>query len=1416
MWRYQFDKTAMHILGKGDIIIAYRDKIWRLNYDKNTKKILNDIITTLQISFAESYTIHNLIDSIKNQRPDVLVGHLHNNELKISNDEFNFGRQSHLLSKVIKELNIYRADYMSHDEVYQSIFPNPFNSSDLYLYHGTSSVNCPGILRYGLKAGEAETNYPSISHPPIEHYDKIFLTENISKAGNHALNAVHQHKGFPVVFKFKIPDPALLIPDYDISFMSEQPTNNYTFYQEKTKSDPKIVESPEQFSKQVGTYGYKGRIPANFITSILVQTNRNDAGVYIPSNWTEITSRQLETALDMGQVEGIYYEPEDEENICPKCGYEQDWCECEQSSDNEVPVKLKTAQSQKGKSEMFMFHDIDRYISDDVLVTVAFQETNERLSIGMFSTNTKIGVAGFQEYWHYPKNDRKQAMSTYNSICTIVSDLTDEMTYNAVSHALIAPFLRKRVDKIDPEHKEKSGVYFYNWYLTNTEHEDDWRVTLYGTRYPKPHEPDVIQWTIPEQSSIQTMGKDRNRMYQIVRTAEKPYLGFLLGLSPGLIGAFLLWLSQTKNISADQIIQDATENPQQTLQFVDEFKKEHFGLNYPNKIVENDDDPNFTRALSTVLDFEGGYVKNRVEESFRGVRRNTYKDYLTQNKLPTNRINMRAIPDEHIVDIYKSMYWEASGASQLPYNVALQVFDFAVNSGKSRAVKYLQKLVGASVDGHFGPDTKNKVERYIQNHGEQSLAKAYLDAREQFVKNHVPADFRNGVLNRVESMREFLSAKNMPINPNVSQIRSKNPPPSYIYPFFSNQVHVLNDGKSEAKEMPFPVDIPYENQSTGSGAYRIDQRMTDDTAQNQKQMYPQSQWLGSGNIGAAIECKPGFACKYTDDPDEVEAAQKARKIQKQQLQNGIVQIHEIKQIQTNPDLWCIVADLVKTLNPEERQNFHIVSHSLKKYPDQQDRYKFYEKSGFQHLKAIDNKVYDMYTRLRTHGFHDDDTHGKNVGWDRNGDLVLFDLGFALYGKKGDFFEQLRTEHNPTWRKTPDISETKSHPITRTFVSPTDSTKTMPTTAQTKNMPLDPNAHQYDPFTQRLTRHKNVVYTPYGAIPQRQDPDEIQQLYSGVHVSMSPDVAAMYANNKATPEDPPVVIELATWQHWEPDVDALELYIDHIYETIRSIPGLAENIKQFEKNKQIDWKYVRDVFDEIALTDDYDFAEPENSNDVNDTISNNAQNNRVSDVSQFFKLFYREENPQQQLLGFQAPRYLVGFYEWLLVPVLTGKGTIDARIRGWYMNQMRFMSPIEEDKILAIYKVTPYNTEIVDRFGEDETDDEFSEVDEQGRERITLDEISYWSPRKTLIWESPNAERIRSTKIPVYYHGTTQRRAKQALNGISDIYATTVEMVLKHGCNWGIISNDLRQLSLPKSVIASINHIFLKKFSTTTI
>ncbi len=106
---------------------------------------------------------------------------------------------------------------------------------------------------------------------------------------------------------------------------------------------------------------------------------------------------------------------------------------------------------------------------------------------------------------------------------------------------------------------------------------------------------------------------------------------------------------------------------------------------------------NFDQAFETLIGHEGGYsnhVNDPGGETKFGIAKRSYSG----EDIPNMTL-------ERAKEIYRRDFWNAVKGDQLPYPVAFEVFDAAVNHGVGAAVRMMQKAIGVSADGILGPVT---------------------------------------------------------------------------------------------------------------------------------------------------------------------------------------------------------------------------------------------------------------------------------------------------------------------------------------------------------------------------------------------------------------------------------------------------------------------------------------------------------------------------------------------------------------------------------------------------------------------------------------------------------------------------------------------------------------------------------------
>lgn len=114
---------------------------------------------------------------------------------------------------------------------------------------------------------------------------------------------------------------------------------------------------------------------------------------------------------------------------------------------------------------------------------------------------------------------------------------------------------------------------------------------------------------------------------------------------------------------------------------------------------------NFPEALRLVLKSEGGFVNHPADPGGMtnlGVTRKVWEEFTGET---ASESDMRALRVEDVAPLYRSRYWDKCKCDSLPSGLDYAMFDYAVNSGVSRASKALQTVVGVVPDGVIGPAT---------------------------------------------------------------------------------------------------------------------------------------------------------------------------------------------------------------------------------------------------------------------------------------------------------------------------------------------------------------------------------------------------------------------------------------------------------------------------------------------------------------------------------------------------------------------------------------------------------------------------------------------------------------------------------------------------------------------------------------
>lgn len=174
---------------------------------------------------------------------------------------------------------------------------------------------------------------------------------------------------------------------------------------------------------------------------------------------------------------------------------------------------------------------------------------------------------------------------------------------------------------------------------------------------------------------------------------------------------------------------------------------------------------NFERARELTGVSEGGWSDRPLSQdpggpTMKGVTLKTYTAWRLSKGLPKpSKDDLRNITDAEVSAIFREGYWTPARCDDLPAGLDYAVFDCAINSGPGRAVRVLQEVVGAAVDGRIGPKTLAAVHAAsLDSDATAELIDRYQDARLAFLKGLANWSANPGWAVRVERVRREAKA----------------------------------------------------------------------------------------------------------------------------------------------------------------------------------------------------------------------------------------------------------------------------------------------------------------------------------------------------------------------------------------------------------------------------------------------------------------------------------------------------------------------------------------------------------------------------------------------------------------------------------------------------------------------------------
>lgn len=171
---------------------------------------------------------------------------------------------------------------------------------------------------------------------------------------------------------------------------------------------------------------------------------------------------------------------------------------------------------------------------------------------------------------------------------------------------------------------------------------------------------------------------------------------------------------------------------------------------------------NYAACHNIVKRWEGGKVDHPADPGGRtayGITQRVYDGYRKRLSKPVN--DVYRITVEEMAAIYKPQYWDAVRGDDLPRGLDLAVYDFSVNSGPTRAAKYLQEALRKvlkdtelKVDGAVGEATLGACKRALASGRIDDVINVIFDMRLAFLKRlDTWATFGKGWSNRLNDVR---------------------------------------------------------------------------------------------------------------------------------------------------------------------------------------------------------------------------------------------------------------------------------------------------------------------------------------------------------------------------------------------------------------------------------------------------------------------------------------------------------------------------------------------------------------------------------------------------------------------------------------------------------------------------------------
>jgi Ca2+-binding RTX toxin-like protein len=172
----------------------------------------------------------------------------------------------------------------------------------------------------------------------------------------------------------------------------------------------------------------------------------------------------------------------------------------------------------------------------------------------------------------------------------------------------------------------------------------------------------------------------------------------------------------------------------------------------------------FDKAINFLIGAEGGYSNDQTDRGGAtnyGISQWAFNYGKQSGIIDSNTTSVADITIDEAKSIYEQAFWNDSSlnvesVNEISPELAIALFDMAVNSGVPNAVRKLQELLNLNQDGILGPDTLDALKNY-----DSDLVNDFLEKRQEFYDDIISNDdsqqkYEEGWKNRLNDLKEYL------------------------------------------------------------------------------------------------------------------------------------------------------------------------------------------------------------------------------------------------------------------------------------------------------------------------------------------------------------------------------------------------------------------------------------------------------------------------------------------------------------------------------------------------------------------------------------------------------------------------------------------------------------------------------------